>query len=284
MSKPTVVRTRQELKGALRQLPGRLGLVMTMGALHEGHLSLIRESKKHADSVMVTVFVNPTQFAPGEDFDAYPRDLEADLEAVSRVGADLVFAPSAEEVYPHGDASVTIDPGPVAKVLEGETRPTHFAGVCLVVHKMFNITGADVAVFGQKDAQQLAIVRQMVRDLDMPIEIVSAPIVRAEDGLALSSRNSYLSADERTRALSLSKALRAGKDAASAGATSTEIKEAASSVLTDANVRIDYVELVDPVSFESIESGEGVLAIAAYVGSTRLIDNTILEVRGADAK
>lgn len=281
MSTPTVVTTREELRSALKDLPGRLGLVMTMGALHEGHLSLIREAKKHADSVMVTVFVNPTQFAPGEDFDTYPRDLDADVKAVESVGADLIFAPSPEEVYPNGDASVTIDPGPTAKVLEGETRPTHFAGVCLVVHKMFNITGADVAVFGQKDAQQLAIVRQMVRDLDMPIEIIGAPIVRAEDGLALSSRNAYLSEEERNRALSLSRALKAGKEVAASGASAAEIKQEASSVLTNNDVEIDYVEFVDPVSFESIESGEGVLAIAAYVGKTRLIDNAIVEVRNA---
>lgn len=281
MSTPTVVTTREELRSALDQLSGRLGLVMTMGALHEGHLSLIREAKKHADHVMVTVFVNPTQFAPGEDFETYPRNLDADVKAVERVGADLIFAPSPEEVYPNGDAQVTIDPGPTAKVLEGKTRPTHFAGVCLVVHKMFNITGADVAVFGQKDAQQLAIVRQMVRDLDMPIEIIGAPIVRAEDGLALSSRNTYLSEAERQQALALSKALKAGKEAASQGATAAQIKEQASTVLENQNVRIDYVELVDPVSFESIESGEGVLAIAAYVGDTRLIDNAIVEVQSA---
>lgn len=281
MSTPTVVTTREELRSALDQLSGRLGLVMTMGALHEGHLSLIREAKKHADHVMVTVFVNPTQFAPGEDFETYPRNLDADVKAVERVGADLIFAPSPEEVYLNGDAQVTIDPGPTAKVLEGKTRPTHFAGVCLVVHKMFNITGADVAVFGQKDAQQLAIVRQMVRDLDMPIEIVGAPIVRAENGLALSSRNTYLSEAERHQALALSQALKAGKQAADQGATAAQIKEQASTVLENQNVRIDYVEFVDPVSFESIESGEGVLAIAAYVGDTRLIDNAIVEVQGA---
>lgn len=279
--KPTVVKTREELRSALANMEGRLGLVMTMGALHEGHLSLIKEAKKHADHVMVTVFVNPTQFAPGEDFDKYPRTLDADLEAVESVGADLVFAPSTDEVYPHGDAAVTINPGPSATVLEGKTRPTHFAGVLLVVHKMFNLTGADVAVFGQKDAQQLAIIRQMVRDLDMPIEIVGAPIVRAEDGLALSSRNSYLSEAEREQALSLHRALEAGKAASKIGADAGEIKAAARKVLEDAGVRVDYVELVDPVAFESVESGEGVLALAAYVGSTRLIDNCLVEIGAA---
>ena len=274
---PQVVKTREELRAALAKLPGRLGLVMTMGALHDGHLSLVKEAKKHADHVMVTVFVNPTQFAPGEDFDKYPRDLNADLKAVAKVGADLVFAPSANEMYP-GEASVTINPGPTATVLEGKTRPTHFAGVLLVVHKMFNLTGADVAVFGQKDAQQLALIRQMVRDLDMPIQIVGAPIVRGEDGLALSSRNAYLSDAEHQQALSLSGALKAGKQASNSGASASQIKQAARCVLENARVKIDYVELVEPTTFQSVEAGEAVLALAAYVGNTRLIDNTILNI------
>ena len=274
---PQVVKTREELRAALAKLPGRLGLVMTMGALHDGHLSLIKEAKKHADHVMVTVFVNPTQFAPGEDFNKYPRDLDADLKAVAKVGADLVFAPAANEMYP-GEASVTINPGPTATVLEGKTRPTHFAGVLLVVHKMFNLTGADVAVFGQKDAQQLALIRQMVRDLDMPIQIVGAPIVRGDDGLALSSRNAYLSDAEHQQALSLSGALKAGKQASNSGASASQIKQAARCVLENAGVKIDYVELVDPTTFQSVEAGEAVLALAAYVGNTRLIDNTILNI------
>ncbi len=274
---PQVVKTREELRAALAKLPGRLGLVMTMGALHDGHLSLVKEAKKHADHVMVTVFVNPTQFAPGEDFDKYPRDLDADLKAVAKVGADLVFAPAANEMYP-GEASVTINPGPTATVLEGKTRPTHFAGVLLVVHKMFNLTGADVAVFGQKDAQQLALIRQMVRDLDMPIQIVGAPIVRGEDGLALSSRNAYLSDVEHQQALALSGALKAGKQASNSGASASQIKQAARSVLENVGVRIDYVELVDPTTFQSVEAGEAVLALAAYVGNTRLIDNAILKI------
>ncbi|OFJ61877.1 pantoate--beta-alanine ligase [Actinomyces sp. HMSC075B09] len=274
---PQVVKTREELRAALAKLPGRLGLVMTMGALHDGHLSLIKEAKKHADHVMVTVFVNPTQFAPGEDFDKYPRDLDADLKAVAKVGADLVFAPAANEMYP-GEASVTINPGPTATVLEGKTRPTHFAGVLLVVHKMFNLTGADVAVFGQKDAQQLALIRQMVRDLDMPVQIVGAPIVRGDDGLALSSRNAYLSDAEHQQALSLSGALKAGKQASNSGASASQIKQAARCVLENADVKIDYVELVEPTTFQSVEAGEAVLALAAYVGNTRLIDNTILNI------
>ena len=274
---PQVVKTREELRAALAKLPGRLGLVMTMGALHDGHLSLIKEAKQHADHVLVTVFVNPTQFAPGEDFEKYPRDLDADLKAVATVGADLVFAPAASEMY-QGEAAVTINPGPTATVLEGKTRPTHFAGVLLVVHKMFNLTGADVAVFGQKDAQQLAIIRQMVRDLDMPIEIVGAPIVRGKDGLALSSRNAYLSATQHQQALALSGALKAGRQASNSGASASQIKKVARGVLENAGVKIDYVELVDPTTFAPVQAGEAVLALAAYVGNTRLIDNAILNI------
>ncbi|EPD31621.1 pantoate--beta-alanine ligase [Gleimia europaea] len=274
---PQVVKTREELRAALAKLPGRLGLVMTMGALHDGHLSLIKEAKQHADHVLVTVFVNPTQFAPGEDFEKYPRDLDADLKAVATVGADLVFAPAASEMY-QGEAAVTINPGPTATVLEGKTRPTHFAGVLLVVHKMFNLTGADVAVFGQKDAQQLAIIRQMVRDLDMPIEIVGAPIVRGKDGLALSSRNAYLSAAQHQQALALSGALKAGRQASNSGASASQIKKVARGVLENAGVKIDYVELVDPTTFAPVQAGEAVLALAAYVGNTRLIDNAILNI------
>lgn len=276
---PQVVYTREELREALAQLSGKRGLVMTMGALHEGHLSLVKHARERCDHVVVTVFVNPTQFAPGEDFDAYPRTLEADVEALGRVHADLVFAPSAEEMYPHGDARVTIDPGPTAQVLEGETRPTHFAGVCLVVNKVLNMVNPDVAVFGQKDAQQLAIIRQMVRDLDMGIEIVGAPIVRASDGLALSSRNAYLSDAERSQALVLSRALEAGRDAASAGASAAEIVTRTRMViLGEPAADLDYVALVDPLTFSPIKRGEGVLAVAAKIGSTRLIDNTLLEV------
>ncbi|MDO5728832.1 MAG: pantoate--beta-alanine ligase [Actinomycetaceae bacterium] len=276
---PSVVHTRTALREALNDLPGKRGLVMTMGALHEGHLSLVTEARKHCDHVVVTVFVNPTQFAPGEDFDAYPRTLDADVAALTRAHADLVFAPSVEDVYPHGDAQVTINPGPTAQVLEGATRPTHFAGVCLVVHKVFNLIRPDVAVFGQKDAQQLAIIRQMVRDLDMGIEIVGAPIVRAEDGLALSSRNAYLSATERTQALVLSRALQAGQRAASSGKNAETIVRSAREVLaSEPAADVDYVALVDPTTFLPVSRGEAVLALAAKIGTTRLIDNTVLEV------
>lgn len=279
---PKVVHTRADLTAALEQLPGKRALVMTMGALHAGHLELVRQARKHGDHVVVTIFVNPTQFAPGEDFDAYPRTLDADVHALSTVGADLVYAPAVEEVYPHGEARVRIDPGPTAKVLEGATRPTHFAGVCLVVNKVFNRVRPQVALFGRKDAQQLAIIRQMVRDLDMPIQIVGVDIVRAEDGLALSSRNAYLSASERSRALVLSRALLNGAQLAQEGADAAQVVDAVRQmIVSEPGVELDYVALVDPVDFTPVTQGPAdvVLAVAAKVGTTRLIDNTEVHIR-----
>ncbi|EEH64502.1 pantoate--beta-alanine ligase [Gleimia coleocanis DSM 15436] len=289
---PAVVKTRAELITTLenqrdahpRQL---IGLVMTMGALHAGHLSLVEEARKHSDYIVVSIFVNPTQFAPNEDFDAYPRQLEKDLELLATVGTDLVFAPTPEEIYPNGESRVTINPGPTATVLEGKTRPTHFAGVCQVVHKVINLVSPNVAVFGQKDAQQLAIIRQMVSDLDMSVTIVGAPIVRAEDGLALSSRNAYLSPVQRETALSLSASLRAGVSIATQGGTRAEILAAAETVISEASATadsqatlvLDYIALVDPVTFEDVDHGPAVLAIAAKVGTTRLIDNYLVEVK-----
>ena len=279
---PKVVHTRADLTAALEQLPGKRALVMTMGALHAGHLELVRQARKHGDHVVVTIFVNPTQFAPGEDFDAYPRTLDADVHALSTVGADLVYAPAVEEVYPHGEARVRIDPGSTAKVLEGATRPTHFAGVCLVVNKVFNLVRPQVALFGRKDAQQLAIIRQMVRDLDMPIQIVGVDIVRAEDGLALSSRNAYLSASERSHALVLSRALRHGAQLAPEGADAAQVVDAVRQmIVSEPGVELDYVALVDPVDFTPVTQGpaDAVLAVAAKVGTTRLIDNTEVHIR-----
>ncbi|MDO5721830.1 MAG: pantoate--beta-alanine ligase [Actinomycetaceae bacterium] len=280
VKQPQVVHTRTDLQAALSKLSGRRALVMTMGALHAGHLELVRQAHQHGDHVVVTIFVNPTQFAPGEDFDAYPRTLEADVAALATVGADLVYAPAVEEVYPHGPARVTIDPGPTAKVLEGATRPTHFAGVCLVVNKVFNLVAPQVAMFGRKDAQQLAIIRQMVRDLDMPIEIVGVDIVRDEDGLALSSRNAYLSADERSRALVLSRALRSGAQLAAEGASAEQVVGSVRQVInSQPGVELDYVALVDPVDFTAATHGAAVLAVAAKVGSTRLIDNAEVDLQ-----
>lgn len=187
-----LTRTKTELKDALSNLEGDVALVMTMGALHDGHLSLVRAAREAAPNVVVSIFVNPLQFGPNEDFEAYPRDLEADLELLDTVGVDVVYAPEVEDVYPR-TTLVRIDPGPVAAIFEGKTRPTHFAGVLQVVHKVFNLVQPDVAFFGQKDAQQLALIRTMVADLDMPLEIRAVPIKREESGLAMSSRNTYLS-------------------------------------------------------------------------------------------
>jgi pantoate--beta-alanine ligase len=251
-----------------------LALVPTMGALHEGHLSLIRLAKEHADHVVVSIFVNPLQFGPGEDFSRYPRTFEADLAACRTAGVDVVFAPSAEEMYPP-DRQVSVSAGPMGSIVEGEFRPGHFDGVLTVVLKLFNLVRPGVAVFGQKDAQQLAMIRRMVADLDVPVRIVGAPIVREPDGLALSSRNRYLSAEEREIALALSRALREGERRRTPG----EIVAATRRVLDAAPLTVDYVVLADPATFAQVgddHTGEAVLAVAARVGATRLIDNVIV--------
>ena len=256
-----------------------VGLVPTMGFLHEGHLSLIRIARQHADKVVVSIFVNPTQFAPGEDFAAYPRDEARDLAMCEAEGADVVFLPSPEEMYAP-DASVALTENRLAKTMCGLTRPTHFQGVLTVVNKLFNITRADSAVFGMKDAQQLAVIRRMVRDLDMPIAIVPGPIVREPDGLAMSSRNTYLSADERRHALCLRRSLdlaeamwRRGDSAADAvlGAMREQIAPTPGAV-------IDYIVAVDVDSLEPVETlrPNTLVALAVKIGRTRLIDNTIL--------
>ena len=256
-----------------------VGLVPTMGFLHEGHLSLIRIARQHADKVVVSIFVNPTQFAPGEDFAAYPRDEARDLAMCEAEGADVVFLPSPEQMYAP-DASVALTENRLAKTMCGLTRPTHFQGVLTVVNKLFNITRADSAVFGMKDAQQLAVIRRMVRDLDMPIAIVPGPIVREPDGLAMSSRNTYLSADERRHALCLRRSLdlaeamwRRGDSAADAvlGALREQIAPTPGAV-------IDYIVAVDADSLEPVETlrPNTLVALAVKIGRTRLIDNTIL--------
>ncbi len=275
-----VVTDRRSLREALADQHGRRGLVMTMGALHEGHLSLVREARRHTDHVVVTIFVNPAQFAEGEDYERYPRNLEADLAALSTVGADLVYAPSPAEVYPV-QPQVSLDPGPISRVLEGATRPTHFAGVALVVTKMLNLIRPEVAVFGQKDAQQLAIIRRLVADLDMGVEIIGAPISRQADGLARSSRNAYLLGDDRIHARALSKALRAGVAAAEEGAAPRDVAAAARAVLeAEERVDVDYVAVVDPATFDPLTrtpppggAESALLLVAAKVGPTRLIDN-----------
>jgi pantoate--beta-alanine ligase len=259
-------------------------VVMTMGALHEGHAALIRAARKQVGRegrVAVTVFVNPLQFGPSEDLERYPRTLDDDVRLAEDNGADVVFAPSVEEVYPNGEPQVRLAAGPMGERFEGATRPGHFDGVLTVVAKLLHITDPDFAFFGEKDAQQLAVIQRMVADLDFDVEIVGVPTVREEDGLALSSRNRYLSEEERTRALALSEALFAGRDVAAQGPKA--VREAASAVLDGAEgVTLDYLALIDPHDFTEAADdfqGEAVLAVAAKVGSTRLIDNVRIIVR-----
>ncbi|MEV5430706.1 pantoate--beta-alanine ligase [Streptomyces sp. NPDC052701] len=307
-----------------RAVPGRTAVVMTMGALHEGHATLIRTAREHVGRdgfVTVTVFVNPLQFGAGEDLDRYPRTLDADLRTAERAGADIVFAPSVEEMYPGGRPEITIRAGAMGERLEGASRPGHFDGMLTVVAKLLHLTRPDVAFFGQKDAQQLALIRRMARDVNFGVEIVGVPTVREDDGLALSSRNRYLSPRERRTALALSRALFAGRDrhaaqealrararevpatharaealsalgesraAADAHAVATAapgaaaaVRAAARAVLDEAArldppLELDYLALVDPSDFTEIGddfTGEAVLAVAARVGTTRLIDN-----------
>lgn len=274
----TVVTTIAELTARLT--PRRRAVVMTMGALHEGHLELVRQAKRLAQEVVVTIFVNPLQFGENEDLGSYPRTFEADVEKLTALGVDLIFAPSEAEMYPH--RRVTLRAGAMGEVLEGASRPGHFDGMLTVVNKLFSITRPDVALFGQKDAQQVALIRAMVADLNIDVEIVAIPIVRDPDGLALSSRNVYLSPEERESALILSRTVRAGQVAASTGAGLEGTLAAARHEFAGhaPNVELDYLVLVDPetmLPFEDLPAGPGLLAIAAKVGNTRLLDNAVIE-------
>lgn len=257
-----------------------VGLVPTMGYLHEGHESLIKRAVAENDRVVVSVFLNPTQFAPGEDLESYPRDFEADTALCKAAGAALVFHPEPSEMYAE-DASTFVDMDAVTKELCGKTRPTHFRGVCTVVNKLMNISMADRAYFGQKDAQQLAVIRRMVRDLNMNVEVVGCPIVREADGLAKSSRNTYLSAEERTAALVLSRAVALGENMVAQGETSAAAVIAAMSELIESEplARIDYVQVVSRDAIEPVEVIDApvLVAMAVYIGKTRLIDNFIYE-------
>lgn len=272
---PVLASTREELRAWRAQRPGRVAFVPTMGALHDGHASLMRTARKHADTVVVSVFVNPLQFAEGEDLDRYPRTLEADLEVCAAEGVGVVFAPSVEEVYPYGvrhQQGVTVEPGHLGTILDGASRPGHFTGVLTVVAKLFGLVQPDVAVFGEKDYQQLALITRMAADLCLPVEVVGAPTVREDDGLALSSRNRYLDADQRRAAVALSRALRAAQERASYGVPAA--RWAAMSVLrAEPAVELDYLALTSPDLGEPPETGEGRILVAARVGSTRLIDN-----------
>ncbi|OEU94401.1 pantoate--beta-alanine ligase [Streptomyces oceani] len=272
---------------------GERCVVMTMGALHDGHAALIRAAREHAGAcgqVVVTVFVNPLQFGPGEDLDRYPRTLDADLRVAAEAGADVVLAPAAEEVYRDGAPRVRIAAGPMGERYEGAHRPGHFDGMLTVVAKLLHLTRPTVAFYGTKDAQQLALIRRMVRDLDFPVRIVGVPTVREPDGLALSSRNRYLQPAERESARALSRALFAAERAVGQGPGPA--RGAAQAVLDEAaamepTVRTDYLALLDPADFTPVSedfAGEAVLAVAARVGTTRLIDNLALRFAGDGAR
>ena len=276
-----LVKTIQEVRAqvaAWRREGLTVGLVPTMGYLHEGHQSLIRRSAAENDRTVVSVFVNPIQFGPNEDLEAYPRDIERDKQAVSEAGGDLIFNPDPSEMYPQHFTSF-IDTTETTELLCGAVRPVHFRGVCTVVGKLFNIVLPDRAYFGQKDAQQLATIRRFVRDLDFPVQIVACPIVREADGLAKSSRNTYLSATERQAALVLSRSLRLGREAIEQGERSAArvIDIIRTELQREPLARIDYVEVVDFVNIQRVEriEGETLVAIAVYIGKTRLIDNFV---------
>lgn len=283
MRRPDVVGTRAELRDALRQLReadprGGPAFVPTMGALHEGHRALLARARELRDHVVVSIFVNPLQFGPSEDLDRYPRTFDDDLTMCAEQDVSLVFAPSTDVMYP-GEQQVTVHAGPLGERLEGAHRPGHFDGVLTVVLKLFHLVDPAVAVFGEKDAQQLAAVRSMVHDLDLPVQVAGVPIVRDPDGLAVSSRNAYLSADERATALALSRALREGAGQASEGADA--VLQHARVVLGEAAVAdpplvLDYLALVDMATYTEVDAafaGPARLAVAGRVGTTRLIDN-----------
>jgi pantoate--beta-alanine ligase len=256
-----------------------IALVPTMGALHEGHLSLIDRAREHAATVVMSLFVNPLQFGPNEDFARYPRDRDGDARLAEARGVDIVFAPQPFELYPEGRA-ITVEPGALASRWDGASRPGHFTGVLTVVAKLFNIVQPDVAVFGQKDIQQATLIRAMARDLDFPIRLIVAPTVREKDGIALSSRNAYLREGDRTRARVLSRALFAMRDAFDAGERSAEVLESLGNavVAAESTVALEYLAVMDSQTLEPVPvaSAGSIVAIAARVGTTRLIDNVIL--------
>jgi pantoate--beta-alanine ligase len=281
MTGPIIVRTVAQMREhvlAWKAAGQRVALVPTMGALHEGHLSLVRLAQVHADGVIATVFVNPKQFAPHEDFDAYPRGEAADVEKLASVSCDLLFAPAGEEMYAPGFATAVMVSG-VSEPLEGAARPQFFGGVATVVAKLFIQSQADIAVFGEKDYQQLQVIRRMARDLDIPIEIIGAPTARAEDGLALSSRNAYLSTEERAAAAALPRAMKTAAAAVAAGGRVDEAEQAAKAALLAAGFgSVDYVEVREAGDLTRLGPGpigqaQGRILIAAKLGKTRLIDN-----------
>lgn len=273
----TVKEVREQVKEWKKQGLS-VGFVPTMGYLHEGHKSLMDAARKGNDKVVVSIFVNPMQFGPTEDLATYPRDLDHDAALCESAGVDLIFHPEAEEMY-EKDFCSFVDMTGLTEGLCGKTRPIHFRGVCTVVNKLFNIVTPDHAYFGQKDGQQLAVIKRMVRDLNMDIEIVGCPIIREEDGLAKSSRNTYLSSEERKAALILSKTVALGKELAKTEKDANKVVEAMKkNIETEPLAKIDYVEAVDALSMAPVEKLEGtcMLAMAVYIGKTRLIDNTLI--------
>ncbi|MGR0319314.1 pantoate--beta-alanine ligase [Agromyces sp. ZXT2-3] len=265
---------------ALRAAGCTVAFVPTMGALHEGHLTLVRRARAIADAVVVSIFVNPLQFGAGEDLDRYPRTLDSDLGALAREGADLVFAPTADEMYPYGAVETNVTAGHVGTLYEGASRPGHFDGMLTVVAKLFHIVRPDIAVFGQKDAQQVFLVRRMVADLNVPLAIEIVPTVREPDGLAMSSRNRYLDADGRRTALALSEALAAAGAAAGDGLDEV-LAEAAGAFGDHDGIELDYLVVVDPTTFLPVDdgaTGRATVLVAARVGGTRLIDNADIEL------
>jgi pantoate--beta-alanine ligase len=268
----TLVRSRADFMGAREGLTGPIGLVPTMGALHAGHRANMAQARELCESVIVTIFVNPLQFAPTEDLAVYPRTLDDDVAMCEQAGVDVVWAPPAADVYPDGTAQVRVDPGPLGAELEGAVRPEHFSGVLTVVAKLLNLTRPAVAFFGEKDYQQLTLIRRMAADLELGVGIAGVPTVREADGLALSSRNVFLSADDRRSALALSRALQAGIDAAPRGAVA--VMDAGRAVLAaEPKVAVDYLALRGPDLGPAPQHGEARLLVAARVGRTRLIDN-----------
>jgi len=277
------VKEMQKVADELRKEGKIIGVVPTMGYLHEGHLSLIRLAKEKSDVVITTIFVNPLQFAPNEDYDRYPRDFERDVKLAQSAGCDIIFHPSVEEMYPQNFLTY-VEVDKLTKVLEGEFRPTHFRGVTTVVAKLFNITKPHIAVFGQKDAQQALIIKQMVRDLNFDIEIVVAPIVREPDGLAMSSRNVYLSDSERKDATVLYESLKLAEKLIENGERNSKniILKMEELIKSKPTAKIDYIAIVEPETLEKVETlSEGkeyLIALAVRIGSTRLIDNTIVKI------
>ncbi|GAA0622015.1 pantoate--beta-alanine ligase [Sporichthya brevicatena] len=273
---PVVARTRAELNAALAESeltrPGPRGVVMTMGALHDGHAELMRTARRECASVVATIFVNPLQFGANEDLDKYPRTFEADLALCAEAGVDVLFHPGEAEMYPHGRPATVVTAGPLGDDLEGASRPGHFDGVLTVVLKLLHLTGPQIAYFGEKDYQQLTLIRQMVTDLDLDVRIAPVPTVREADGLARSSRNRYLSDAERAGALAISRALRAGAAAGPRGADAV-LAAAKATLAAEPGLVVDYVALRDPELAPAPDTGETRLLVAAKAGTTRLIDN-----------